>query len=122
MGKRPTLAFAFLTDRHVASMGPAKMILACRNVGKADDALEPVQGSLKEGTKIKIWELVLLSFASVLSFADLFQDRGEKLDLLVLNAWMNTETYRKTKDGFEGVTTSNHLGGAYFPSSSCLIS
>lgn len=51
-----------------------------------------------------MWALDLSSFASIRAFADRFEREGRKrLDLLVLNAGINTEKYAKTEDGYESV-------------------
>jgi len=49
----------------------------------------------------ELWLVDQADFSSVKSFADRFEKQGGRLDYLILNAAIATETYISTKDGWE---------------------
>jgi retinol dehydrogenase-12 len=105
------VGIGYETAKSIASMKPAKLILACRNVEKGQEAL----AKIKEATgisHIEIWELDLASFASVKSFAKKFNTTGLALDLLVSNAGIAHTEWIVTDDGYEITTQVNHLSNA----------
>lgn len=62
-----------------------------------------VQG-IKEATGFKnvdLWLLDLAKFASVIAFADKFEQEGGRLDILVANAAIAVDKYKLTSDGWE---------------------
>ncbi|TDL30131.1 NAD(P)-binding protein [Rickenella mellea] len=98
--------------RHLATMNPGRLILACRSVSKGEMALE----SIRVTTKYKggeVWVVDLTDFASISAFADKFEkDGGGRLDVLLENSAIVTETYYRTKDGLESTIQTNNLGTA----------
>ena len=90
----------------------ARVIMACRNLHKADAALmEIVQ---KSGNKnIVAKRLDLASLKSVREFAEDVNKNEARLDVLINNAglfFMNDKTLTRTEDGFETHMGVNHLG------------
>ncbi|KAH8116173.1 hypothetical protein DFH11DRAFT_1725674 [Phellopilus nigrolimitatus] len=103
--------------RHLASMmgrgeSAGRLILACRNMKTAQDALTSIrETSGYEGGEV--WAIDLMDFASISAFADKFEkEGGGRLDLLVENSGISTTEYRQTKDGWESTIQTNHLGTA----------
>ena len=88
----------------------AKVFLACRSVDKAKPVLEAIRS---EGGSAEILALDLGSIASVRTAANAFLDRGEPLHILVNNAGLAGQS-GLTKDGFELVFGTNHLGPFLF--------
>ncbi|TEB33798.1 NAD(P)-binding protein [Coprinellus micaceus] len=83
----------FEATKHMASMKPGRLILACRNEAKGRLAVDP-------------------SFASVTAFVDKFEEDGGRLDILIANAAVGTTVYRVTKDGWEESLQVNTLSTA----------
>ncbi|KAM7543106.1 hypothetical protein Aperf_G00000008049 [Anoplocephala perfoliata] len=111
----------------------AKVIMACRNLEKAESAKADILSSYGEGqptaltknivndevkkslTPVKPEQLIiekldLSSFKSVREFAERFREKGSKIDILVNNAGIYSCPYGKTEDGFEMQIGVNHLG------------
>lgn len=105
--------------KHFASMNAARLILACRNKEKGEEALKRSCWSLfpktqvlllhyitdiqeETGyTKAELWLLDLSRFASVVEFAEKFEQDGGKIDILVANAAISTSDYNQTSDGWD---------------------
>jgi len=102
------VGIGYETAKSIASMKPAKLILACRNAEKAQRALSEIQAATGY-TQGEVWELDLTSFDNVKSFAKRFNSTGLALDVLVSNAGINHQGWTETKDGFEIITQVNHL-------------
>lgn len=78
----------------------AQVVLACRNVGKAE------QVAAELGTSATVRELDLADLASVRKFAD----ATGTVDVLINNAGVMGTPLRRTADGFELQIGTNHLG------------
>lgn len=87
----------------------ATVVMACRNLDKARAAVTSIQSEVPDA-KLDIIQLDLADLASVKAFADSFQTKYEKLDILINNAGVMIPPYTKTKDGFEVQFGANHLG------------
>jgi NAD(P)-dependent dehydrogenase (short-subunit alcohol dehydrogenase family) len=87
----------------------AHTILACRNMDKAQAALNELLAEIP-GAPAEIMQLDLSSLASVRQFATGFQAKYDKLDVLVNNAGIMMVPYGTTEDGFERQFGTNHLG------------
>jgi retinol dehydrogenase 12 len=79
-------------------MKPKLLILACRDLEKANAALKTIQDETKFD-KIEAWQLDLASFASVQAFASRFLATGLPLDILCSNAGIGGDVL--TDDGYE---------------------
>jgi len=98
--------------RHFATMNPGRLILACRNLEKATSAVEDIRATTGCRT-LEAWVVDLSDFKTVSAFADRYaKDGGDRLDLLVMNAGINTFNYRQTVDGWETTLQVNHLATA----------
>jgi NAD(P)-dependent dehydrogenase (short-subunit alcohol dehydrogenase family) len=87
----------------------AQTIMACRDMAKAQAALDQLKAEIPEA-HAEIMQLDLSSLASVRQFAEDFKGRYQRLDVLVNNAGIMWAPYGKTEDGFESQFGTNHLG------------
>lgn len=89
----------------------AKVVMACRDLEKAEKAKEYILGKVPNGD-VSIMKLDLGDLSSIREFVKEFESKFAKLDILVNNAGvMNTDgKLHKTKDGFEFHVGVNHLG------------
>jgi short-subunit dehydrogenase len=84
-------------------MGPAKIILACRNMTTAAEAVE----SIKAGgfSTVEAWQLDQGSIASVKAFTKRYNESGLDLHLVLANAgvvsFKSSPTPELTDDGHE---------------------
>lgn len=88
-----------VTARELARVG-AGVILACRNIGKGEEAAAGMRGD------VQVRRLDLQDLASVREFAD----SVDSVDVLINNAGIMAVPYAITKDGFESQIGTNHLG------------
>lgn len=87
----------------------AHVIMACRNLTKAEAAKEEISQKVPNA-KLDVMEVDLSSLESVQKFADTFKSSYTHLDVLINNAGVMTPPYSKTKDGFELQLGANYLG------------
>jgi NAD(P)-dependent dehydrogenase (short-subunit alcohol dehydrogenase family) len=97
----------------------AEVILACRSLEKAQQALAKIKEHKGTGT-LEIAQLDLESLVSVKQFADDFIKKHTRLDVLINNAGVMIPPASKTKDGYElqfGVNFIGHfaLTGYLYP-------
>lgn len=88
-----------VTAREFARVG-ARVILACRDVGKGQAAAATMTGD------VQVRRLDLQNLASVREFADSIG----LVDVLINNAGIMAVPYAITADGFESQIGTNHLG------------
>lgn len=87
-----------------------RLILACRNLKKAEAARQEIIEKSRN-KNVETMELDIASLASVRSFADKYAaEMGEPIYALLCNAGINGTNKGLTKDGFDVVFESNHLG------------
>jgi NAD(P)-dependent dehydrogenase (short-subunit alcohol dehydrogenase family) len=98
----------WVTARELARSG-ARVVLACRNLGKGHAAVEEIRAAVPEA-QLQLEELDLASLASVRGFAERFKATHDGLDLLINNAGIMGTPRRRTADGFELQFGTNHLG------------
>lgn len=98
----------FETSKALA-VGGAHVVMGCRNLVKANGALEAIK-QLDPSGSMEIVELDLGSLASVKEFAATSLSRHPRIDLLVNNAGLMALPERRTEDGFEMQLGVNHLG------------
>jgi len=87
----------------------ATVVMACRDPGKAQKALEEVRQKAPKG-KVEAMALDLADLKSVGKFAQAFSAQYPQLDILCNNAGVMAVPYAKTKDGFEMQVGTNHFG------------
>lgn len=87
----------------------AAVILACRDLQKANAAAEAIQ-KIKSGGTVEVLHLDLSDLISVKVAADAFKSNHKKLDLLINNAGVMVPPASKTVQGFELQFGTNVLG------------
>jgi NAD(P)-dependent dehydrogenase (short-subunit alcohol dehydrogenase family) len=87
----------------------ATVLLACRDVGKAERAADVIRTDVGEAD-VAVVRLDLSSLASVREAADEIRAAHPRLDLLINNAGVMQVPYQRTADGFELTLATNHLG------------
>ncbi len=87
----------------------ATVILAARNAAKAEAAKEAIDAEAPSGTVV-VMPLDLSSFASIRAFASAFDERFDRLDVLMNNAGVMAIASNSTQDGFEMQIGTNHFG------------
>ncbi|MEM9730781.1 MAG: SDR family NAD(P)-dependent oxidoreductase [Myxococcota bacterium] len=98
----------FETARVLANKG-ATVVMACRNLSKANPKAEEIRASHPSGT-VEVMQLDLSDLDSVKQFAEKFRESHTRLDLLINNAGIMVPPYGKTAQGFETQIGVNHLG------------
>ena len=96
------------TARVLAARG-ATVVLACRDLGKAEHAAAQIQAAAAQAD-LRIVQLDLASLASVREAASEILATCSRLDLLINNAGVMAVPYQTTTDGFESTFAINHLG------------
>jgi NAD(P)-dependent dehydrogenase (short-subunit alcohol dehydrogenase family) len=96
------------TARELARAG-AHVVMACRNLGKGEDARLAIVGEVP-GARLELAELDLSSLDSVRAFAERYRAEHDGLDLLINNAGVMAPPRGRTADGFELQFGTNHLG------------
>ncbi|SEL02172.1 oxidoreductase [Parapedobacter koreensis] len=97
----------------------ANVVVACRDEGKAKQAIEKMQLSEGKGS-LEIGILNLANLEAIRTFAADFKNNHQRLDLLINNAGVMMPPASKTDDGFElqfGVNFIGHfaLTGHLYP-------
>lgn len=92
--------------------GISKIILACRNKTRAQEALQ----RLEELTGKKIFEILIVDVSDLESCQEAAENLGSKIDGVVLNAGGGggTEPTKLTKDGVMFIFAANVLGHVHF--------
>ena len=98
----------FEAARVLAERGAA-VVLACRDLGKAKDAVDQISAAAP-GSKLSTVRLNLGSLASIREAAEELRDGHDRLDLLINNAGLMMTPHGRTEDGFELQFGTNHLG------------
>lgn len=87
----------------------ATVVMTARTRGNGEDAMAEVRRRAGSDA-VELGDLDLSSFASIRAFAAWLLDRHDRLDVLVNNAGLITDTRRETAEGFEEMFGVNHLG------------
>lgn len=87
-----------------------RVILACRNIHKAEDARLDIVKSYPQAD-CEVLALDLASQMNIRSSLEVLRRKLSSLDVLINNAGVWTQERRLTKDGFEETFGVNHLGG-----------
>jgi len=89
----------------------ATLVLACRSWDRTKDFLASLRKN-SGNNDVHFMKLDLASQQSVREFVQEFQDKYNRLDILICNAgvWIPMEKDLKTEDGFEINVGTNHLG------------
>jgi NAD(P)-dependent dehydrogenase (short-subunit alcohol dehydrogenase family) len=86
-----------------------EIILACRNLLKAEEAKSKLVSEYSKA-KIICMKLDVSRLREVREFADQFQKKYNRLDLLINNAGIMMSPYKVTEDGFENQLATNYVG------------
>lgn len=89
----------------IAGLSPARLILAVRDLNKGEDAkrsIRTIAPSLSESA-IEVWELNMLVFASVRSFANRATVELDRLDVVILNAGVYKLKFEEHAGGEETI-------------------
>jgi NAD(P)-dependent dehydrogenase (short-subunit alcohol dehydrogenase family) len=97
-----------VTARELARAG-ANVVLACRNLAKADAACGRILDAVP-AAELEVRELDLSSLDSVRGFASDYRDEVGALDLLINNAGLMAPPRKESADGYELQFATNHLG------------
>ncbi|XP_015605730.1 retinol dehydrogenase 12 [Cephus cinctus] len=102
----------------------ARVILACRDVQKADATAKEVKSNPPsqpnkeqfqgEPGEVLVYQLDLCSLASVRNCAKDIYKKESAVNILINNAGMVIESFGKTEDGFETQLQTNYLGHFLF--------
>ncbi|XP_038059956.1 retinol dehydrogenase 11-like [Patiria miniata] len=89
----------------------ARVILACRNLQKAEDAAKEIK-TRTGNSEVVVRKLELSSLKSVRDFAQQINEEEKRLDILVNNAGLSRLKQRSsaTEDNFDLVFGVNHFG------------
>jgi len=87
----------------------ARIVMACRDEGKGQKAMEEVI-SRSQNKDVVLSQLDLASLKSVKEFSSRVLREEEHIDILINNAGVAMTPYTKTEDGFELQFGVNHLG------------
>ncbi|KAM7396698.1 hypothetical protein PAMP_019721 [Pampus punctatissimus] len=96
----------------------ARVILACRDMDRANKAAEEVR-KMSQNDNVIVKKLDLASLQSVRQLAKEIQESEERLDILINNAGVMCCPKWQTEDGFEMQFGVNHLG--HFLLTNCLL-
>ncbi len=102
-----------LETARVLARGGARLVLACRNMEKAERVRKELVAGSGNG-QIDIVQLDLAALRSVRSCARTVIDSFTMIDVLVNNAGTFSMSRRETSDGFELTMGTNHLGPFLF--------
>lgn len=94
---------------HALAQKGFAVIMACRNMEKAETALAEIKNS-SGNPNVELLPLDLSDLNSVQRCAQLYRERYSRLDVLLNNAGIITSALEKTAQGFERQFGVNHLG------------
>ncbi|KAJ3843260.1 hypothetical protein EV361DRAFT_884869 [Lentinula raphanica] len=102
----------FEAAKHFATMNPARLVIVCRTIAKAQDSIKQIQA--ETGYKnAEPMALELSSFRSISESVTQATKTLDRLDILVENAAVSTGyEYIPTEDGWETMLQVNSLGPA----------
>ena len=98
----------YYTALRLAELG-ARVVLACRDPTRANIALEKIKKEVKNA-QVEFIRIDLTSTSSIKAFVDAFKSKYDRLDILINNAGLLSETRTVTPEGIETTFAANHLG------------
>jgi len=88
------------TVADLVEMG-AKVVLACRSIKKAEEAVAELVGRGLDKSLMEIEQVCLDSFTSLRALTDRLKLKGAVFDVVIANAGLVVGDNRLTEDGFE---------------------
>jgi len=101
----------FETAKSLAKHG-ANIVLACRNLKKAEAAIEQISKD-RVDVKVIAMQLDLASLKSIKQFAKDYVSKGWPLHVLMMNAAVGMRPWKMTEDNIEETFAVNHVGHFY---------
>lgn len=96
----------FEASRHFLRLGVHRLIMAVRNMKKGEAArLELLKLTGRDPSTIEVWELNMDSYSSVMNFAARAKTLS-RLDALLANAGLATETFEMVEDNERTITVN----------------
>lgn len=93
--------------RSMVRLGASQVILACRNVQKANNAAQDIKASTScPSNVLQVWELDMSSYDSVRAFSNRAKTELPRLDALIANAGVAQREFRMTEGNEETITTN----------------
>lgn len=93
--------------RSMIRLGASQVILACRNVEKAEAAVKDIQATTScLSATLQVWRLDMSSYASVQAFSERVKADLPRVDAIIANAGLGTRKFRVTEDNEETITTN----------------
>ncbi|KAF3046045.1 hypothetical protein E8E12_010627 [Didymella heteroderae] len=83
-----------------AKLGAAKVIIAARDLKKAESTKNELAKRLGRDEQLEVWKLDMMSYDSVCAFAELAHSL-EHLDIAILNAGTRRSSYHAGEQGWE---------------------
>ena len=83
-----------------AALGASKVIIAARDLKKGASTKDELAKRLGRDDQLEVWELDMMSYDSVVAFAQLAQGL-EHVDIAILNAGTHRSKYHTTDKGWE---------------------
>ncbi|XP_060080305.1 retinol dehydrogenase 12-like [Ylistrum balloti] len=96
------------TAKELSARG-ARVIMACRDIGRATKAADIVK-MFSGNSDVSVERLDLASLDSVRKFADVILKNEERINILINNAGVMMCPKLKSEDGYEMQFATNHLG------------
>jgi NAD(P)-dependent dehydrogenase (short-subunit alcohol dehydrogenase family) len=87
----------------------ARVIMACRDLKKAEAAKDKMQKTITLGS-LEVMELDIGDIASIRRFADEFMAMYPNLDIIIHNAAIIANRFQLSSDNFDLVMATNYLG------------
>lgn len=93
--------------RHIARLGASTLILAVRSLERGEAAKEDIERSTGCGKDvIKVWQLDMASYNSVLKFAERAERELRRVDVLLANAAIATGYFTMAEDNESTLTVN----------------
>lgn len=87
--------------RHFCRLGADKVVLACRDLEKGQEARADIETSTRRKSVVDVWQVDLGSFQSVQDFCHRAETELERVDIVIENAGVAIGTYVQVDGGFE---------------------
>jgi retinol dehydrogenase-12 len=101
--------------KHFARMGPKHLVIVCRSQSKGEQAVDGLfhvltlqtctytctEVETETGVRPEVLLMDMSDFSAVSAFATAFQERYDRLDILICNAGIAATNYESTRDGWE---------------------